>query len=101
MASLTQPPYSTPRPRVIWGGGTDSNTTQSSLTTAGLALAADGLPVFPCNAIKKPIVDQGFKDATRDPETATDCPKLELVPSQAPAAPSSIMANGPFSFSSA
>jgi hypothetical protein len=38
------------------------------LVAAALALAADGLPVFPCNAEKKPIVEHGFYNATRDPD---------------------------------
>ena len=41
---------------------------QASLTSAALALAASGLPVFPCNARRKPIVEGGFKSATRDPD---------------------------------
>ena len=41
---------------------------QSPLTSAALALAARGLPVFPCNSDRKPIVEGGFKSASRDPE---------------------------------
>jgi putative DNA primase/helicase len=47
----------------------DADTTQSSLTTSALALAAKGLPVFPCNSENKPVTKHGFKDATRDAET--------------------------------
>jgi hypothetical protein len=32
-----------------------------------LAVAASGLPVFPCNAEKRPLVETGFKAATLDP----------------------------------
>jgi hypothetical protein len=32
-----------------------------------LAVAAAGLPVFPCNAEKRPLVETGFKAATLDP----------------------------------
>lgn len=39
----------------------------SSLTEAALSIASEGLPVFPCNAAKKPLVEHGFKDATCDP----------------------------------
>ena len=52
------------RRRVIWGQPPDSVT--QSLTKAALALAASGLPVFPCNSDKKPIVEGGLKSATRD-----------------------------------
>jgi hypothetical protein len=33
-----------------------------------LVLAAKGIPVFACNAKKRPLTANGFKDATRDPE---------------------------------
>ena len=41
-----------------------------SLTQSAEWLAAEmGLPVFPCDAQKRPMTQHGFRDATRDPET--------------------------------
>ena len=41
-----------------------------SLTQSAEWLAAEmGLPVFPCDAQKRPLTQHGFRDATRDPET--------------------------------
>jgi hypothetical protein len=39
----------------------------SAQSDAALAVAATGLPVFPCNAEKRPLVETGFKAATLDP----------------------------------
>jgi len=35
---------------------------------AALTLAERGVPVFPCNAQKRPLTEHGFKDASRDPD---------------------------------
>ena len=41
-----------------------------SLIQSAEWLAAEmGLPVFPCDAQKRPMTQHGFRDATRDPET--------------------------------
>ena len=41
-----------------------------SLTQSAEWLAAEmGLPVFPCDAQKRPMTQHGFRDATKDPET--------------------------------
>ena len=41
-----------------------------SLTQSAEWLAAEmNLPVFPCDAQKRPMTQHGFRDATRDPET--------------------------------
>jgi hypothetical protein len=37
------------------------------IVRAALELAAASIPVFPCNAKKRPIVENGFLDATTDP----------------------------------
>lgn len=42
------------------------------LTTSARALAAGGLPVFPCNGDKIPVVAGAFKSATRDPERISE-----------------------------
>jgi hypothetical protein len=46
--------------RTFWG--------RQPLASSALALAASGLPVFPCSTDKKPIVEGGFRSATRDPK---------------------------------
>ena len=51
----------------IWGGAAPVSVNQRFINAA-LALAASGLPVFPCNGDKKPTVEGGFKSATRDPD---------------------------------
>jgi len=58
----------------------------ASLTAAAIAL---GLPVFPCNAAKQPIIATGFKAATKDREqirTAFERPGADMigVPTGAP-----------------
>jgi hypothetical protein len=62
--------------RIIWGGGETNKpapgNASQSLTSAALILAASGLPVFPCNSDKHPIVDGGFKSATRDPKLISE-----------------------------
>lgn len=40
---------------------------ENPILAAALAIAADGLPVFPCGANKAPLTRNGFKDATTDP----------------------------------
>src|SRR4051794_40375679 len=37
------------------------------LLDRALALAADGIAVFPCGANKKPVTEHGFYDASTDP----------------------------------
>ena len=45
-----------------------------SLVQSAEWLAAEmGLPVFPCDAQKRPMTQHGFMDATRDPETIRRC----------------------------
>ena len=44
----------------------NSRNLNSSLLRAALALAADDLPVFPCDATKRPLVPGGFRAATCD-----------------------------------
>jgi hypothetical protein len=39
------------------------------LVDAALAIAAKGIPVFPCGATKAPLTRNGFKDATTDADT--------------------------------
>jgi Bifunctional DNA primase/polymerase, N-terminal len=38
----------------------------SAMLDAALDYAADGIPVFPCGANKKPLTKHGFKDASTD-----------------------------------
>ncbi|MEO0624095.1 MAG: bifunctional DNA primase/polymerase [Pseudomonadota bacterium] len=40
----------------------------SAAGKAALEVAASGLPVFPCNREKRPLVENGFKAATTDPK---------------------------------
>jgi putative DNA primase/helicase len=62
------PGHYPPRKPVIWGDKTNADATKSSLIAAALAVAASGLPVFPCSVPKKkPITEHGFKNATLDP----------------------------------
>ncbi len=45
----------------------DPATQPKTLVEAALELAAVGLPVFPCDAAKRPIVKDGYLSATTDP----------------------------------
>lgn len=40
----------------------------NKITQAALEWAADGVPVFPCNSNKRPMTENGFYDATTDPD---------------------------------
>ena len=40
-----------------------------SLVETALAIAATGIPVFPCNTDKKPLTERGFKNASTDPDS--------------------------------
>jgi hypothetical protein len=46
-----------------------SATVAPDLQAAALDYAAKGLPVFPCDDNKQPMIDGGFHSASKDPET--------------------------------
>ncbi|VWX52970.1 bifunctional DNA primase/polymerase [Novosphingobium sp. 9U] len=46
-----------------------SSTMSVDLQAAALNYAAKGLPVFPCDENKQPLVKEGFQSASKDPET--------------------------------
>lgn len=46
------------------------NCKHKSLAAAAAELAAQGLPIFPCLANKRPATAHGFKDAVTDPDAA-------------------------------
>jgi hypothetical protein len=43
----------------------------STMLEAALSYGSDGIPVFPCNADKKPLTKNGFKDASTDRDHIT------------------------------
>jgi bifunctional DNA primase/polymerase-like protein len=48
-------------------GANTASTTPRSFTTAAMALAEMGIPVFPAATNKRPLPEHGFKDASADP----------------------------------
>ena len=45
----------------------------SSLLLGALAYAYSGIPVFPCNNLKRPLTGHGFKDATTNEDIIREC----------------------------
>jgi hypothetical protein len=50
-------------------GPTNGAQPPTTMVEMALSIAATGMPVFPCDADKRPLTKSGFKDASTDPAT--------------------------------